>query len=193
MARQLQLRRGTTAENDAFTGAEGEITVDTQRKELRIHDGQTPGGMRTITLNPGDIPPDNGVDYIVESNHYTNYTDPYGNVCANYYIDIYKSGKTHIEADGVSNSSKSNCAVRYIKTRNNNCTQYGKNIEYENTTVYFAIPYASTNDYSLVGQGFVIANYGRQSISYYNDRFTVGSAAQNCGSNGWVAYGKIAS
>lgn len=34
-----------------------------------------PGGMRTITLNPGDVPPDNGVDYIVESNHYTNYTD----------------------------------------------------------------------------------------------------------------------
>lgn len=43
--------------------------------------GQTPGGMRTITLNPGDVPPDNGVDYIVESNHYTNYTDQWGNVC----------------------------------------------------------------------------------------------------------------
>ena len=64
---------------------------------------------------------------------------------------------------------------------------------YEKTTVYFAIPYASVNDYSLVGQGFVIANVGRQAVSYYNDRFTLGSAVQRCGSNGWVSYGKIAS
>lgn len=44
MAIQLQLRRGTTVQNNAFVGAEGEITVDTEKHAIRIHDGVTPGG-----------------------------------------------------------------------------------------------------------------------------------------------------
>jgi len=40
----LQLRRGTQAENAAFTGAQGEVTVDTTRKLLIVHDGSTVGG-----------------------------------------------------------------------------------------------------------------------------------------------------
>lgn len=46
VATQVKRRRGTTAENDAFTGAEGEIVVDTERHELRVHDGVTQGGFR---------------------------------------------------------------------------------------------------------------------------------------------------
>ena len=44
MARQLQLRRGTTAESTSFIGALGEVTVDTSNYQLRVHDGATPGG-----------------------------------------------------------------------------------------------------------------------------------------------------
>jgi hypothetical protein len=44
MADQLQLRRGTSAENDAFTGAAGEVTVDTTNDSLRVHDGASAGG-----------------------------------------------------------------------------------------------------------------------------------------------------
>lgn len=44
MPTTLKLRRGTTAGNDALTGAEGEVTYDTQRKTLRTHDGSTAGG-----------------------------------------------------------------------------------------------------------------------------------------------------
>ena len=40
----LTLRRGTKAENDAFTGAEAELSVDTTNMELRLHDGKTAGG-----------------------------------------------------------------------------------------------------------------------------------------------------
>ena len=43
-ATQVKRRRGTTAQNDAFTGAEGEIVVDTQKHTLRVHDGETQGG-----------------------------------------------------------------------------------------------------------------------------------------------------
>ena len=44
MAKRLQLRRGTTAQNNAFTGAVGELTYDTEKKQLRVHDGSTVGG-----------------------------------------------------------------------------------------------------------------------------------------------------
>lgn len=44
MAKVLQIRRGTTAQNDNFTGLAGEVTMDTDTKTLRVHDGQTLGG-----------------------------------------------------------------------------------------------------------------------------------------------------
>lgn len=49
MSTEVRWRRGTTAENDDFTGAEAEITVDTERKELRVHDGSTKGGVAQLT------------------------------------------------------------------------------------------------------------------------------------------------
>jgi hypothetical protein len=40
----LQLRRGTTTEHSTFTGLVGEVTVDTDKDTLVVHDGVTPGG-----------------------------------------------------------------------------------------------------------------------------------------------------
>jgi hypothetical protein len=50
MATQVQYRRGTTAQNNAFTGANGEITVDTTTSTLRVHDGTTVGGFTLVNL-----------------------------------------------------------------------------------------------------------------------------------------------
>lgn len=44
MAKQLQLRRGTTAQHATFTGALGEVTVDTSEDTIIIHDGALAGG-----------------------------------------------------------------------------------------------------------------------------------------------------
>lgn len=44
MDKQVQIRKGTTAANDAFTGALGELSCDTQQNRLRVHDGATLGG-----------------------------------------------------------------------------------------------------------------------------------------------------
>ena len=44
MAKQLKLRRGTTSQHSSFTGAEGEVTVDTDKETLVVHDGSTAGG-----------------------------------------------------------------------------------------------------------------------------------------------------
>jgi len=48
MATALQLRRGTTAQNNAFTGAVGELSVDTQTEALIVHDGSTAGGFEVV-------------------------------------------------------------------------------------------------------------------------------------------------
>lgn len=44
MSKQIQLRRGTTAEHATFAGAVGEVTVDTTKDTLVVHDGATNGG-----------------------------------------------------------------------------------------------------------------------------------------------------
>lgn len=45
MAKKILVRRGTTAQHSTFTGSLGEVTMDTDKKTLVIHDGVTPGGM----------------------------------------------------------------------------------------------------------------------------------------------------
>jgi hypothetical protein len=47
--KQVQWRRGTTAQHAGFTGAIGEVTVDTTLKTLRVHDGSTAGGTPLLT------------------------------------------------------------------------------------------------------------------------------------------------
>ena len=44
MATILQLRRGTTVQHSSFTGAEGEVTIDTTKDTVVVHDGTTVGG-----------------------------------------------------------------------------------------------------------------------------------------------------
>lgn len=44
MSKAIQRRRGTTAEHAGFTGLVGEVTVDTTKKTLVVHDGVTAGG-----------------------------------------------------------------------------------------------------------------------------------------------------
>jgi len=44
MSTAVQLRRGTTAEHASFTGAVGEVTVDTTKDTVVVHDGALAGG-----------------------------------------------------------------------------------------------------------------------------------------------------
>ena len=77
MSRQIQIRRGTAAEHENFTGAVGEITMDTTNKTIRVHDGTTAGGVPLAKQS--EIPEIANADYVVESqlptaeNNYTWY------------------------------------------------------------------------------------------------------------------------
>ena len=40
----IQFLRGTSAENDAYTGEVGSLTIDLDNNDIRLHDGATVGG-----------------------------------------------------------------------------------------------------------------------------------------------------
>ena len=46
----LQLRRGTTSQNNSFTGAVGELSYDTEVDTIRVHDGSTAGGFAITSI-----------------------------------------------------------------------------------------------------------------------------------------------
>ena len=48
MTKQVQLRRGTEAEHAVFTGAVGELTIDTTNDVAVVHDGVTQGGIPLV-------------------------------------------------------------------------------------------------------------------------------------------------
>ena len=50
MSTQVQYRRGSATQNDAFTGALAEITVDTPNGTLRVHNGVSTGGSNIATV-----------------------------------------------------------------------------------------------------------------------------------------------
>jgi hypothetical protein len=56
MSFAFQRRRGTTAQHASFTGLNAELTVDTDKKTVVVHDGATAGGVplskERNTLNP---------------------------------------------------------------------------------------------------------------------------------------------
>ncbi len=63
MSRQIQLRRGTADDHETFTGAIGEVTVDTTNNTLRVHDGETVGG--TALARADAVTDMSGADYVI--------------------------------------------------------------------------------------------------------------------------------
>ena len=119
MTRTIQLLRGTTAQNDAFTGANGEVTVDTETHELRVHDGSTAGGFIIPTKSETQSPLGGGTAGTLLTNSGTP-----GTVNA-ISIDA-------IPTDGSSNPVASNGVYDALALKANtgldNLTSIGKNI-----------------------------------------------------------------
>ena len=67
MARILQIRRGTTAQNDNFTGLPGEVSFDTDAKTLRVHDGETLGGFTLARADQATGAPGDGAGFDINS------------------------------------------------------------------------------------------------------------------------------
>jgi hypothetical protein len=55
MATQLQIRRGTSTQVAAFTGAEGEIVVNTTNDSIHVNDGSTAGGFEMARADLNNV------------------------------------------------------------------------------------------------------------------------------------------
>lgn len=55
MATELRLRRGNTAATSTFVGAEGEVTVNTTKDSLVVHDGVTAGGFEAARADLNNV------------------------------------------------------------------------------------------------------------------------------------------
>ena len=81
MSTQVQIRRGNTAQTATFTGSIAELTVDTDKKVVVVHDGTTAGGNPLIRANTsittGQILTSNGSHLLALSN--TGTAGVYGN------------------------------------------------------------------------------------------------------------------
>lgn len=55
MASRIKFRRGTTTEHATFAGAEGEITVNTTKDTIVLHDGSTAGGFEMLRADLNNL------------------------------------------------------------------------------------------------------------------------------------------
>ena len=171
MSRQIQIRRGTAAENDAFTGAIGEVTMDTTNNTLRVHDGTTVGG--TILAKKSEIPEQqtlpNNYDFVIEtqlptsSNNYTWYRK-------------YKSG--WIEQGGIAANSSSEGNVTLPVTMAD--TNYAVTATNEATSSENAWGWVYMKSNSKTTTGFgLCSRQGTGNAVYLRARWSVsGMAAQ---------------
>lgn len=96
MPTQLQFRRGTTAQTASFTGGVAEVTVDTDKNTIVVHDGVTAGGWPAPQLSyvQGSFDKANTANNLAQAAfNYANtivsdtQIDPYARVTANAGFD----------------------------------------------------------------------------------------------------------
>ncbi len=99
MAKMFRPRRGTTAKNAACVGGVGELTVDTEKGTVRVHDGSTAGGTelaRTKDLSAyaktTDIPA--ALTSVIGNDKGSLELKPASGASYGGYIDFHYSGST---------------------------------------------------------------------------------------------------
>ena len=121
MATSIRLRGGTTSQHSTFTGAAKEVTVDTDKNTIVVHDGSTAGG----------IPLAKASDTFNGS--YTGDVDFTGELIADSYNETYAA------VTSTSNATTVNCEAG---------NSFSHTLT-ENTTFTFSNPPASGTSYTF--------------------------------------------
>lgn len=180
MPTQVQFRRGSTAENNNFTGASGELTVNTSNNTVRVHDGVTQGGFELV-----DKPFLNRFDTnLIPS---ANVTYDLGNT-THRFRDLYLSGSS-IKLGGITLQESGN-GLRVLDS--NNTAVFTANALSGINAVNNTAPITTTTTAGVVTVGFAASGvsagqYGgaRQVPTYVVDTFGRITSAAN------VAFGDI--
>lgn len=118
MSKTVQHKGGSTVQNDSYTGAAREITVDTTKNTLRVHDGVTPGGTELARISDlvssvytaGDGLTLTGVDFRVNAGAGVAISSD------NVVIDLYPSSGLMTTVDGTAPSSSTNAQLSLTRT-----------------------------------------------------------------------------
>ena len=103
MAKLLKLRRGTTTQHASFTGAEGELTIDTTKDTAVVHDGSTQAGTPLAKEDMSNVSSTNIVSRIgasalagtkVQPNFGSQNIETTGTISAGNDITLNSSGNT---------------------------------------------------------------------------------------------------
>tara|TARA_Y100001937_G_scaffold64314_1_gene88017 strand:+ start:1079 stop:1687 length:609 start_codon:yes stop_codon:yes gene_type:complete len=108
MAKLLKLRGGTTSQHSSFTGAEREVTVDTDKETLVVHDGSTAGGFPLMRNTVEDTTPQLGGNLDVNGNSIVS--------ASNGNIAITPNGSGKVILDGLSHPTSDGSANQFLKT-----------------------------------------------------------------------------
>tara|TARA_R100001460_G_scaffold105058_1_gene151273 strand:+ start:2245 stop:2832 length:588 start_codon:yes stop_codon:yes gene_type:complete len=108
MAKLLKLRGGTTSQHSSFTGAEREVTVDTDKETLVVHDGSTAGGFPLLRNAVEDTTPQLGGNLDVNGNSIVS--------ASNGNIAITPNGSGKVILDGLSHPTADGSANQFLKT-----------------------------------------------------------------------------
>ena len=108
MAKLLKLRGGTTSQHSSFTGAEREVTVDTDKETLVVHDGSTAGGFPLMRNTVEDTTPQRGGNLDVNGNSIVSTSN--GNIA------ITPNGSGKVILDGLSHPTSDGSAGQFLKT-----------------------------------------------------------------------------
>ena len=153
MAIEVKFRRGTSIQHQSFTGANGEITVDTTNKTLRVHDGVTVGGTRIAKFSDfanvsSNIVPSANVTYDLGTAN-------------NSWRSLYLSGNT-IYLGGTNISKNDDGSLRFTDSANNTVALQVSSITVsQNTNSTFA----NATITNLILQNVLGTQYGGTGLS----------------------------
>jgi len=189
MAKRLQLRGGTTAQHSTFTGALREVTVDTDKDTLVVHDGSTAGGfplaksselssIDTDLLN--DTTPQLGGNLDVNGNSIVSVSN--GN------ISITPDGTGKVILDGLSHPTADGTNGQALKTDGAGNLSFG-DVAVDLTAVDSNIVPDTTDTYDLGTASFVWRNIYTGDLHLSNEAKSEGNSVDGTKGNWTIQEG----
>lgn len=148
----IQIKRGTDVKNDALVGKDGELTIDTTAKNLRIHDGITPGGTKLVNTTMLD---DKIKKNVIYKDSITANNAVILNVVNDQIYSININGTTVITLEGFISGELSEIFIE-LKNGGSNAIVWDSSVKWVLPTGDYSEIFADTNiEFSLDGTDFV--------------------------------------
>lgn len=184
MAKRLQLRGGTTSQHSTFTGALREVTVDTDKDTLVVHDGATAGGIplakSTDTDLVNDTTPQLGGSLDVNGNSIVSVSN--GN------ISITPDGTGKVILDGLSHPTADGTNGQALVTDGAGNLSFG-DVSVSLSAVGESIIPSTTDTYDLGATSFVWRNIYTGDLHLSNEAKEEGNSVDGTKGNWTIQEG----